>query len=128
MEQWDRDYIDLDGPGFIKFERGGSGAMRFGAVEADLDCTSDPGASEERIEFSFEGHNDADSCSERGCTAGLRGSAIRPALSLSEAAWCLTTRSKTGGRKRRFARLLPPFNAGVRLSGHTGCRSPSSTV
>jgi hypothetical protein len=64
MEQWDRDYIDLDGPGFIKFERGDSGAMRFGAVEIDLDCSSD--ATAERIEFSFEGHNDADPCSGRG--------------------------------------------------------------
>ena len=66
MEHWDRDYIDLDGPGFIKIEKGGSGAMRFGAVEVDLDCISDPKAGEERIEFSFEGHNDADSCSGRG--------------------------------------------------------------
>lgn len=73
MEQWDRDYIDLDGPGFIKFEKGGFGAMRFGAVEADLDCISDPGI--ERIEFSFEGHNDADSCSGRGW-AEVRGSEL----------------------------------------------------
>jgi len=64
MEQWDRDYIDLDGPGFIKFERGASGTMRFGAVEVDLDCASEPGV--DRIEFSFAGHNDADPCSGRG--------------------------------------------------------------
>jgi hypothetical protein len=40
MEQWDRDYIDLHGPGFIKFEKGASGTMRFGAVEVGLDCAS----------------------------------------------------------------------------------------
>lgn len=66
MEQWDRDDIDLDGPGFIKFEKGGFGALRFGAVEADLDCAFSSQAGEERIEFSFEGHDDADPCCGRG--------------------------------------------------------------
>jgi len=73
MEQWDRDYIDLDGPGFIKFDKGDSCAMRFGAVEADLDCSLDQWAGRERIEFSFEGHNDADPCSGRGWAEVRKG-------------------------------------------------------
>ena len=67
MEQWDLGYIDLDGPGFIKFEKSGSGALRFGAVEADLDCTMESEATQGRLEFSFEGRGfDADPCSGRG--------------------------------------------------------------
>jgi hypothetical protein len=66
MEQWDRDYINLAGPGFIKFGKSGLGALRFGAVEAELDCKVDSRAGEERIEFSFEGHDEADPCSGRG--------------------------------------------------------------
>ena len=66
MEQWDRDYIDLDGQGLISFEKDGLGTLRFGAVEVGLDYRTDPRAKERRIEFSFEGYNDADPCSGRG--------------------------------------------------------------
>jgi hypothetical protein len=66
MEQWARDYIDLEGPGFIKFERSGGGTLRFGAVEADLDCKAEERKGQVRIEFSFEGRNDADPCFGRG--------------------------------------------------------------
>ena len=66
MEQWDRDYIDLDGPGFIELEKDGFGTLRFGAVEADIDCRTDSRAKEVRVEFSFEGRNDADPCCGRG--------------------------------------------------------------
>jgi hypothetical protein len=41
MELWERDYIDFEGPGLVKFERGGLGAMRFGAVDIGLDCVLD---------------------------------------------------------------------------------------
>lgn len=66
MGQWARDYIDLEGPGFIKFDRNGGGALRFGAVEADLDCKVEERKGEVRIEFSFEGRDDDDPCFGRG--------------------------------------------------------------
>jgi len=66
MEQWAPDYIDLDGPGFIKFEKNGLGTLRFGAVEAGLDCRANSRTQTGHIEFSFEGHNDADPCCGRG--------------------------------------------------------------
>jgi hypothetical protein len=66
MELWDKDYIDLEGPGFIKFDKGGNGHFRFGAVQGDLDCRVENYAEIERIEFSWEGNNDADPACGRG--------------------------------------------------------------
>jgi hypothetical protein len=66
MELWDKDYIDLEGPGFIKFDKGGKGHFRFGAVQGDLDCRVENYAETERIEFSWEGNNDADHACGRG--------------------------------------------------------------
>ncbi len=51
MELWDKDYIDLEGPGFIKFDKGGNGHFRFGAVQGDLDCRVENYAEIERIEM-----------------------------------------------------------------------------
>jgi hypothetical protein len=41
MEQWDLDYIDMEEPGHIKFERGGSGGFHFGCVDASMDWRYD---------------------------------------------------------------------------------------
>jgi hypothetical protein len=37
MDQWDRDYIDMDSPGYMAFKKGGRGQIHFGCVEAELD-------------------------------------------------------------------------------------------
>ena len=66
MEQWDKDYIDLEGPGFIKFAKGGNGHFRFGTAQGDLDCRIETYAETKRIEFSWEGNNDADPACGRG--------------------------------------------------------------
>jgi len=70
MELWDKDYVDLEGPGFIKFDKGGNGHFRFGAVQGDLDCRVENYAGTERIEFSWEGNNEADAAPKKfGCTS-----------------------------------------------------------
>ena len=66
MELWGKDYIDLEGPGFIKFDSKGNGFLRFGAVEADLDCRVEGSAGRSRIEFSLEGNNESDPACGRG--------------------------------------------------------------
>ncbi|MGP3969311.1 hypothetical protein [Streptomyces sp. 6N223] len=38
MEMWDRDAIDLVGPGFIEFAEDGSGQFGFIAVRGWMDC------------------------------------------------------------------------------------------
>ena len=79
MEQWDRDYIDLEGPGFIKFAKGGNGHFRFGVVQGDLDFRIESYAETTRIEFSWEGSNDADPACGRGW-AVLKNGTLRGQL------------------------------------------------
>ena len=66
MDQWDREFIDLEGPGYIKFKTGADGNFRFGAVQGDLDCRVENRADVQRIEFSWEGNNDLDPVCGRG--------------------------------------------------------------
>lgn len=73
MEQWDKGYIDLEGPGFIKFDKAGNGHFRFGAVQGDLDCRVENYAETKRIEFSWEGNNDADPACGRGWAVLVNG-------------------------------------------------------
>jgi hypothetical protein len=67
MEQWDPDYIDLEVQGYIRFDSGHHGDLRFGAVEGDLDCRMTAGQDGvARVEFSWAGWNDRDPASGRG--------------------------------------------------------------
>jgi hypothetical protein len=56
MELWDRDFIDLLGPGFIAFDGRGRGEFRFGAVDASMDCSDTPGGAD----FTWEGFDEMD--------------------------------------------------------------------
>ena len=53
MDLWDRDAIDLVGPGFIEFLADGSGRFGFIAVDGYLDCRQD-GGSPPRLEFTWK--------------------------------------------------------------------------
>jgi hypothetical protein len=64
MELWDQEFIDLESPGHITFERGGRGELHFGAVNVTLDWRAD--AKENRVDFSFEGFDEGDEVSGRG--------------------------------------------------------------
>lgn len=55
MEQWDREFIDLEGPGHITFAEGGNGSFHFGAVQGQLDCGVEKLAEGQRVEFSWAG-------------------------------------------------------------------------
>jgi hypothetical protein len=37
MELWDQEFVDLESPGHITFDRGGRGELHFGAVDVTLD-------------------------------------------------------------------------------------------
>jgi len=65
MEVWDKEAIDLLGPGYIEFaERRGS--MRFVAIEGGLDCRYSEAEGRPRVEFSWFGGDDRDDASGRG--------------------------------------------------------------
>ena len=66
MELWDQDFIDLNGPAVFAVEKDGKGYLEFGAVETDIDCRVESFGGVERLEFSFEGHDEGDPISGRG--------------------------------------------------------------
>lgn len=69
MEQWDKDYIDLVAPGYITIERDGGGSLKFGAIDADIDCRvrlEDSSGGSDRLEFSLEGEDEGDPVCGRG--------------------------------------------------------------
>ena len=64
MEQWDQEFVDLESPGHITFTTDGRGELHFGAVDVTLDWRVD--ATENRVDFSFEGFDEGDEVSGRG--------------------------------------------------------------
>jgi len=64
MEQWDKEYIDMEGPGLIAFEKKGQGEMLFGCVHVGLDWKYEKTA--DRIEFSFSGFEEGTEITGRG--------------------------------------------------------------
>jgi hypothetical protein len=56
MELWDKDFIDLLGPGFISFDGKGRGEFQFGAVTGSMDCSDTPGGAD----FTWEGFDEMD--------------------------------------------------------------------
>ena len=73
MEQWDQEYIDLEGPGHITLSKGGKGSFHFGAVQAQLDCSLEESGDVQRVQFSFMGHDEMDPISGRGWVAVKNG-------------------------------------------------------
>ena len=66
MELWDRDYIDLDGPGYLVVDKEGFGEFRFGAVSGDIDYRIEKRGDFEELAFSWRGQDDMDEASGRG--------------------------------------------------------------
>lgn len=66
MELWDRDYLDLEVPAHITFEDDRLGSFQFGAVRGWIDYRLASIEGKPRIEFSWEGFNDADPSCGRG--------------------------------------------------------------
>ena len=66
MEVWDKEFIDLNGPGYLAVEEDGTGSLNFGAVETDMDFRVESVGGLERLEFSFEGEDEGDPVSGRG--------------------------------------------------------------
>lgn len=66
MDTWDRDAIDLVGPGFVEFARDGVGEFGFIAVHGWLDCRWSERDGRPFVEFSWEGDDEGDQASGRG--------------------------------------------------------------
>lgn len=66
MDLWDRDTIDLVGPGFIEFAEGETGQFGFIAIRGWLDCRTTERDGQPFVEFSWEGEDEGDRANGRG--------------------------------------------------------------
>jgi hypothetical protein len=66
MELWDKDYLDLEEPAHITFDRDRLGSFCFGAVRGWIDYRVLERGGRPGVEFSWEGNNDADPSCGRG--------------------------------------------------------------
>ncbi|MDQ7805156.1 hypothetical protein Q5425_15525 [Amycolatopsis sp. A133] len=66
MSAWDREAIDLDGPGFIEFATDQTGQVRFIAVTGWLDCRGIERDGSPGVEFTWDGVDEGDQVSGRG--------------------------------------------------------------
>jgi hypothetical protein len=66
MEAWDQEFVDLIVPGFLKFDADNLGEFQFGAVHGFLDCRLETHGERPRLEFSWDGEDDADPACGRG--------------------------------------------------------------
>ena len=66
MDTWPDDYLDLIEPAHITFEGASDGELVFGAVKGWLDVRYGARDGAACAEFSWEGHNDADTACGRG--------------------------------------------------------------
>ncbi len=64
MEFWDAAFIDLLGPGYIRFDADSGGEFAFGAVQGEIDGHP----SSESIHFTWDGRDEMDhACEQRRC-------------------------------------------------------------
>ena len=61
-DQWDREYLDLVEPAFIRFDRDGYGELAFGVVTAGLDLEY----ARTVVFFTFDGSDEGDKVSGSG--------------------------------------------------------------
>ncbi|MGO9952814.1 MAG: hypothetical protein ACLPN1_11485 [Dissulfurispiraceae bacterium] len=66
MEQWDKEYIDLEEDGYFAIKKKGIGEFKFGAVEGQMDYVIEKIGDEERLEFTWDGSDEMDPVSGRG--------------------------------------------------------------
>ena len=66
MDLWDRDAIELVGPGYFEFKPGGTGAFGFIAVEGWMDCRPAQAGGLPGVDFTWVGTDDGDDVSGRG--------------------------------------------------------------
>jgi hypothetical protein len=66
MENWDQDYVDMEVPGYIEFEKTDGGRFQFGLVHGVMDCRFELSADRPVVRFSWQGNDEMDEASGRG--------------------------------------------------------------
>ena len=65
MSGWDQDYVDLEVPGHISFDKGNACSFQFGLLHGQMDCRVDARLPQ-RVEFTWCGFDERDELTGRG--------------------------------------------------------------
>jgi hypothetical protein len=76
MDAWDRDAVDLVGPGFIAFADDGTGEFGFVAVHGWMDWQAAQRDGRPFVEFSWVGDDEGDQVSGRGWASATEGGTL----------------------------------------------------
>jgi len=66
MEQWDRDFIDEEMKGYVKFGDNGESEFHFGYVHGFIEYEIEDEAGRLRLDFSWQGNDEKDEANGRG--------------------------------------------------------------
>lgn len=66
MEAWDREYLDMEVPAYIRFEEDKMGSFQFGLVQGSLDSRTTMRDGKPAVEFSWDGSDEIYPVSGRG--------------------------------------------------------------
>jgi hypothetical protein len=66
MEEWDRDWLDMNGPAHLLFAEGDGGELQFGTVYGELDCRHSERDGQLLVEFSWSGNEELEEACGRG--------------------------------------------------------------
>jgi len=76
MVIWDRDYVNMEVPGFIRIGSDGTGRFQFGLVSGDIDGRVEQCGNALRFDFSWSGQDENDPVCGRGWAVNENGELI----------------------------------------------------
>jgi hypothetical protein len=66
MEQWEQDFVNMDGQGFVRIDVKGQGEFHFGCCQCSMDWRADKRDGKPGIEFTFDGNDEMTPVTGRG--------------------------------------------------------------
>jgi hypothetical protein len=66
MQEWNRDWLDMDEPAHLNFAEDSGGELRFGTIYGALDCRYSERDGQLLVEFSWSGNEDLEELCGRG--------------------------------------------------------------
>jgi hypothetical protein len=66
MERWDQEFVDMEGPAYIRIDSDGTGQFQFGLVSGEIDGRVEQIGNSPRFEFSWSGQDENDLFCGRG--------------------------------------------------------------
>jgi hypothetical protein len=111
MDLWDREAIDLVGPGFIEFGEDGTGQFGFIAVRGWAGCRPGERDGRRSVEFSWQGDDEGDAVSGRGWAVLADDGSLEGHLYFTSATTPASARCPSSGNRTLRA---PPGRVGER--------------